>query len=229
MTTAIRADRLDRAAYANGHHVNLRFIDWIWNVRGSLPLAPGQSAEEAFHRLDPLFRERGTSFERVGDVLTFTKKDQDAQDKMATFDAGVVAVEQGSSGLVLRYRMASRMLLFCFLAPLLFIGFGQLTIALGKFEKPATEDAAKKPKKEDVALPQNPIDKFLGAPAPEKPKKDEPGKAKDDKKHSPTAAYVFAAIFATLYVVGRILEDQLIRRVLRKALRRPEQGSEYAT
>jgi hypothetical protein len=65
----------------------------------------------------------------------------------------------------------------------------------------------------------NPIDKALGAPAPEKPKKKDADKERgDDDKPTPTPAYVFAAIFATLYVVGRILEDRLVRTLFRKRL-----------
>jgi hypothetical protein len=202
---------------STGDHVNLRFIDWIWHVKGSLALAPGQSSDEAFDRLDPLFRQAGTSHERTEDTLTFRKKDQAAQDKMSVFDGGVLRIENGVAGAVLRYRLTSRALLACFLAPLLFLGFAQLTIVAGKFQKPSTEAADKKKDKKDVELPQNWIDKALGAPAPEKPKKD--GKDKDkDKKPSPTPAYVFAAIFATLYVVGRILEDRLIRTLFKKRL-----------
>lgn len=210
--------------------MNLRFVEWIWHIKGSLPLASGQSAEDAFHSLDPLFRERGTTSERSGNTLTFTKKDQAAQDKMSIFDGGILRIEDGATGPVLRYYLASRTLLFCFLAPLLFIGFGQLTVAVGNLEKPATEEAAKKPEKEKAQQPQNPIDKFLGAPAPEKPKKDPADKAKkDDKKHSPTTAYVFAAIFAALYLIGRLLEDRLIRSVFRKALRGPEESADLVT
>jgi len=59
----------------------------------------------------------------------------------------------------------------------------------------------------------------LGSPAPEKPKKDGTDKSKeDDKKPSPTSAYVFAAIFAALYVVGRILEARLVKGLFRKSL-----------
>ncbi len=210
--------------------MNLRFVEWIWHIKGSLPLAPGQSGQDAFHNLDPLFRERGTTSERTGNTLTFTKKDQAAQDKMSIFDGGILRIEDGATGPVLRYYLASRALLFCFLAPLLFIGFGQMTVAIGKFETPAKEEAAKKPDKEEAVQPQNPIDKFLGAPAPEKPKKDPADKAKkDDKKHSPTAAYVFAALFAALYVIGRILEDRLIKSVFRKALRGPEESPDLVT
>jgi len=58
--------------------VNLRFIDWIWHVRGSLTLAPEQSSDDAFNRLDSLFRQTGTSHERTNDTLIFRKKDQAA-------------------------------------------------------------------------------------------------------------------------------------------------------
>lgn len=202
--------------------MNARFIDWIWHIRGSLALAPGQSTDEVFGRLDPLFRQTGTSHDRTQDRLTFSKRDQAAQDKMSVFDGGVLQIEKGVAGPVLRYHLTSRALLFCFLAPLLFLGFAQLTIALGKLDKPSTEASGKSGKASDeakkhAALPQNPIDKFLGSPAPEKPKKDGADKP-EKKKHSPTAAYVFAGIFAVLYLVGRILEDWLIKRLFRKRL-----------
>lgn len=201
---------------ANGDPVNARLIDWIWHIKGSLPLAPGQSSDDAFGRLDPLFGQAGTSHQRTDDTLTFRKKDQAAQDKMAIFDGGVLRIERGPAGPVLHYRLASRALLACFLAPLLFLAFAGLTVVLAQLDKPSTEEAAKKDEKKDKVLPQNPIDKFLGAPAPEKPKKDD--KSKDDDKPKPTAAYVFAAIFAALYVVGRILEDKLVKRLFKKSL-----------
>lgn len=198
-----------------------RFIDWIWHVRGSLALAPEQSSDDAFDKLAPLFRQTGTSHERTNDTLTFRKKDQAAQDKMSVFDGGVLQIEKGAAGSVLRYQLTSRVLLFCFLAPLLFLGFAQLTVAIGELEKTSIEAAgkSKKPEKKDAALPQNPIDKVLGAPAPEKPKKEDAGKSKeDDSKPSPTAAYVFAVLFAALYVVGRIFEDRLIKALFKKSL-----------
>lgn len=193
--------------------MNARLIDWIWNVRGSLALAPGQSADDVFGRLDPLFRQAGTTHDRNGDALTFQKRDQAAQDKMAVFDSGVLRIERDGDNPVLRYRLSSRMLLFCFLAPLMFLSFAGLTIAAGNLQPPAAED--KKAEKK-VALPQHPIDKALGAPAPELPKPDKPGADGDKKKPSPTPAYVFAAIFAILFVVGRILEDRLIAAQFRK-------------
>ncbi|WP_174297051.1 hypothetical protein [Sphingomonas bacterium] len=207
--------------------MKLRSIDWIWHVRGSLDLAPAQSSDDAFDRLDTLFGQTGTSHERAGDTLTFSKKDQAAQDKMSIFDSGVLRIERGLGGPVLRYHLISRALLFCFLAPFLFLGIAQLTISLGKLEKPSTEvagksgksAAGKKPVVRKTVVPMNPLDKALGAPAPEKPGKDDADKAdKKHKKPSPTAAYVFAAIFATLYLVGRVLEDRLLRGLLKKRL-----------
>ncbi len=200
------------------HPVNLRLVDWIWNITGSLPLAPGQSSGEAFGKLDPLFRERGTSHDRANDTLTFRKENQAPQDAMAIFDGGVLQVEKGAGGSVLHYRLTSKFLLFCFILPFVFLAFAQFTVAIGKLEKPATEAAAKKPEKEETVKPQNPIDKFLGAPAPEKPKKDAD---KDKDKNSPTTAYVLAAIFAALYLVGRILEDRLIKAQFKKRLLGP--------
>lgn len=198
--------------------MNLRFIDWIWHVRGSLALAPEQSSNDAFDRLDPLFRQFGTSHERTNDTLFFRKKDQAAQDKMSIFDWGVLQIDKGVAGSVLRYHLTSRALLFCFLMPLMFVGIAQFTVALGAFQKPPIE-APKKPAPKHTVVPLNPIDKALGAPEPEKPKKDDAEKPKGrDKKPSPTPAYVFAAIFATLYGVGRILEDRLVRKLFRKSL-----------
>ncbi len=198
--------------------MNLRFIDWIWHVRGSLTLAPEISRDDALDRLDPVFRQTGTRSERTGDALTFEKKGQPAQDKMSVFDSGVLRLEQGVEGIVLHYHLISRALLFCFLAPLLFLGIAQLTIAIGNHQKAVAAAAAKagkapKKKPEKAVFPLNPIDKALGAPAPEK-KKDKG----EDKGPSPTPAYVFAGLFATLYVIGRILEDRLVRSLFRKRL-----------
>lgn len=200
--------------------MNLRYIDWIWHVRGAVPLAPGQSADDAFDRLDPLFRQTGTSHERAGDTLTFRKRNQAAQDRMSVFDDGVLRVEPASTGLVLRYDLVSRALLFCFLAPLLFLGFARLAVMIEKPEPAPVEAAAKDAKaKADKIIPMNPIDKMLGAPEPEKPgKKGDEKPGRRGKKPSPTPGYVFAGIFAALYLVGRILESRLIASLLRKSL-----------
>ncbi len=95
------------------------------------------------------------------------------------------------------------------LAPLLFLGFAQAAVTIGELEKASAPAAEEKKPEKNMELPQHPIDKFLGAPTPEKPKKDKDAEDKD--KPSPTAAYVFAGLFAILYVVGRILEDRLVK------------------
>lgn len=205
-----------------------RFIDWIWHVRGEVALAPEQSGEAAFDRLAPLFDQTGTSYEKQKDTLTFRKKDPAAQDKMSVFDSGILRVEPGEAGPVLRYDLTSRALLYCFLAPLLFLVFAQAIITLNAFHKPPAhaaslsgkaKSAVHKPAAKETAAPMNPIDKALGAPAPEKAEdegSDEDGPK--SKKPSPTAAYVFAGFFVALYIIGRILEDRLIRNVFRKNL-----------
>lgn len=199
--------------------MNLRFIDWIWRVRGSLPLEPTQSPADAFDRLDGLFHERGTSYRTDGDTLTFTKKDQLPQDKMSVFDGGTLHISHG----VLRYDMMSRALLACFLAPLLFFAVGHIGVALDNWRNPpelaaAKAEAAKKRSKikpEDVPL--HPIDQFLGAAKPEK-KKDGEEIGKKNRKPSMTTAYVFMGIFFALWVLGRILENMLIHSRFRKLL-----------
>ena len=195
--------------------MNLRFIDWIWRVRGSLALAPGQSSDDAFGRLDPLFDQAGTSHQRTSDTLTFSKKDHAAQDKMSVFDGGDLRIDQGVAGPVLRYRLTSRALLFCLLASIFFLATAPVTIFINKFDKPPHEDH-----KKHTTLVLNPIDKALGAPAPDNSKKSkkEEAKAAKDKMPSPTPGYVFAGIFATLYVVGRILEDRLVRGLFKRTL-----------
>jgi hypothetical protein len=201
--------------------MNARIIDWIWHVRGSLPLTPGQTPDEAFDRLEPLFGEAGTSHTRRDATLTFTKKDQAAQDKMAVFDHGELRIEESPTGPILRYRLNSRALLLCFLAPLLFLGLAQLTVLLARPEKPDTAqvDASGKPVgKKKAERPMNPIDKALGMPAPEKPKDGDKDKKSNPRKPSTTPAYVFAGLFAALYVIGRFLEAWLIKGLFRKRL-----------
>ncbi len=190
--------------------MNLRFIDWIWHVRDSLALAPGDSSEDAFDRLDPLFRQTGTSYQRTNDTLIFSKKNQAAQDKMSVFDAGVLQIDKSVDGPVLRYHLTSRALLFCFLASPLFLGIAQLTVVISHLEKPAPDE-----EKKHADVPMNPIDKALGAPEPDNSKKDD---TDEDKKLSPKAGYIFSGIFAILYVVGRILEDRLMKARFKKCL-----------
>jgi hypothetical protein len=199
--------------------VKLRFLDWIWRIKGTLPIDPPQSAAEAFGKLDSLLQEKNTTYRIQGDTLTFTKKAQLPQDKMSVFDAGTWRIADG----VLRYDMTSRALLACFLAPLLFFAVGHIGVALDQWRNPpevvkAKEEAAKKRSKikaEDV--PMNSIDQFLGAPKPEK-KKGAEEIGKRNRKPSMTTAYVFMGIFFALWVMGRILEHRLIHSRLRRIL-----------
>ncbi len=199
----------------------LRLVDWIWLVRGVVSLAPGQSGDDAFDKLRPLLRQSGTSHMQTKDTLSFRKRDPAAQDKLSIFDHGVLHIEQSPAGPVLRYELSSRALLFCFFAPLLFLAIAQLTVVIGKYQH-TPGDAASKPSKAATREPParlNPIDKALGAPAPEAPGKS--GKADPegpDKKPSPTPGYVFAGIFAALYVGGRILEAWLVKALFKNCL-----------
>lgn len=193
-----------------------RWIERIWHIEGEVPLGDARSPDEAFDRLAPLFRHTGTTVQQRGDTLTFHKVDPAAQDPLAVFDGGVIAADTASGDGVLRYRLVSRALLFCFLAPLLFLAFSQATVLVAKYQASTAAEKKDEKKKEQIQLPQNAIDKMLGAPAPEPKKKD--AKKDEDKGPKPTAAYVFAGIFAFLYVVGRILEDRLVRRAFLRRL-----------
>lgn len=201
-----------------GPRVNLRYIDWIWHVRGSVPLPEGQTAGEALDRIEPVFDEVGTAHVRSDAALSFTKKNPASQDPLSVFERGVLRVEGTAPEGRLRYHLVSRALLACFLAPLLFLGFAQLTILVNAYQKPPAEASKKPDPKKDEIRPLNPIDKALGAPEPEKPGKNGAEGGKRDRKPTPTPAYVFAGIFAALYVGGRILEDRLVKRLFRKRL-----------
>lgn len=232
----------------------MRFFDWIWHIRGRLPLQPGQTSEEAFDRLVPMFEEQGTSYQRSDGTLVFSKKDQAAQDQMSIFDGGVLAIEPGEPTPSLTYNLKSRALLACFIAPLIFIAFAQFSIGLSalyagsesgdRTAERGAEDTAEE-EEEEAEIRLHPIDRWLGAPEPKQPGEDEEEDAtearaasdvrgeradetdgdatdedeeEDGPRHSPGPAYVFAAIFAAVYLGGRVLEDWLIKRRFRRRL-----------
>lgn len=229
MSGTVAARHHDYAGSAQEKPAMLRHIDWIWHVRGQVALPAHQSGEEAFDRIAPLFRQTGTSYDRYQDTLTFRKKDAAAQDKMSVFDSGVLSVENS----VLRYDLISKALLYCFLAPLLFLAFAQATITINDWKKPPTHAAGAaakhKPAAKEVIPPMNPIDKALGAPAPDKPgAEDGDEDGPKSKKPSPTPAYVFAGIFAALYAIGRVLEDRLIKSLFQKRLTLDDTAGEIA-
>lgn len=207
--------------------MNLPYIDRIWTTRGFIELDPPLSPSDTFEKLDPLLQAAGTEYTINGDTLTYSKDNPAAQDKMATFTKGTLQVAVSDSGSRMYYRLTSPALLMCFLAPLLFIGFGQLFVFINKLETPADEpriearalDAAEEEEDKEVQ-PLHPLDAFLGAPEPEQPSEKEREKKKREprEKFSPTRSYVLAGIFAFLYLVGRILEPWLIRRHFRRAI-----------
>jgi hypothetical protein len=205
--------------------VNLPLIDRIWRVRGEMPLDPPLASDEAFARLDPLFNTPGTTYAVEGDSLSYTKRNPNAQDKLATFTRGTLRIEQRDSRTVLQFDLSSTALLLCFLAPLLFLGFAQAAITINAWEAASieAEDKAKKDDEKPKPVKKlNPVDEFLGAPAPEDPnKKKDKDKDKDEGRHSPDEAYVLAGLFFVVYLVGRWLEPWLIRRRFRKALATP--------
>lgn len=203
--------------------LSLPLIDNIWRVRGAVPVDPDMSAAEAFARIDPLLRTPGTTMSEEGGVLTYTKRNPAAQDKLATFTRGRMWIEQAGAGAVLRFDLFSHALLLCFLTPLLFLGFAQLAITINAWEAAGTEASAKAEKKDEKpkeAKKLHPIDEFLGAPDPEDPSKKKDEK-KDEGRHSPDEGYALAGIFAVIYLVGRWLEPFLVRRRLRAALAGP--------
>ena len=202
--------------------LRLPLIESIWRARGDVPLDPSLTNEEVFARLDPLLRTPGTRIDTEGAVLRYAKDNPAAQDKFATFTRGRLWIERAGQGAVLRFDLFSHALLLCFLAPLLFLGFAQMAVAINDWE--AASGAASEAKKEDdkpkPVKKLNPVDEFLGAPAPEdsNTKKDE---EKDEGRHSPVEGYVLAGIFFLIYLVGRWLEPWLARRRLRAALAAP--------
>jgi len=100
----------------------MRAIDWLWRIRGQLPLAPGLGPDAAFARLAPLFDTEGTTLQRHAETLSFRKVHPRAQDPMAVFDAGHLTVHNAQ----LAYDLNSRALLACCGAPLLFLALAGL-------------------------------------------------------------------------------------------------------
>ncbi len=204
--------------------MTLPIIDRIWRVRGEVPVDSSLSPKEVFARLDPLLRTGGTALAVEGETLSYAKRNPAAQDKLATFNRGTFRIEPAGAGAVLHFDLFSNALLLCFLAPLLFLGFAQAAITINAWE--AAAEASEKSEKKDEEKPKpvrklNPVDEFLGAPAPEDPNKKKDKDDKDEGRHSPDEAYVLAGLFFVIYLVGRWLEPWLVRRRLRAALANP--------
>lgn len=211
----------------------LPYVDRIWRVTSSLELEAPLSVREAYERLAPLFDTPGTQVAIEGDALSYSKKNPAAQDKLATFTSGTLLVEAEENKTRLRYDVGSTALFLCFLAPLMFLAFGQFAAFVNELEKPALikemaekekEKEANKEKEDEPELHW--IDQMLGASQPADSEDDEKARGEDGRedekepegKHSPTTAYVFAGIFFAIYLVGRVLEPYLLKRTFRAAL-----------
>lgn len=206
--------------------VRLPFIERIWRVKSSIAFDGPMAPEDAFEKLDPLFQAEGTEFEVNENTLTFRKHNPAAQDKLATFTSGKLSVVRTGNGSQLAYDLSSPALLMVFLAPFLFLTFGQIADVLSDMHQPAAEstrEAADKPEEDDKVYELHWLDEALGAPKPEKPSEEEKAEKAKEPKHSSTPAYVLAGIFAAVFIAGRILEPWLIMRTFRKALFREEE------
>ncbi len=207
---------------------SIPYIDMIWRVRGEVPVDASLSPDDVFARIAPLLGTPNTTLTVDGGALTYAKHNPAAQDKFATFTRGRMWIERAGAGAVLRFDLFSHALLLCFLAPLLFLGFAQLADTINAYEIAAAK-AEPKDKKKDEDKPKtvkklNPVDEFLGAPAPEDPAKKKKDKKKEDEDegpHNPVPGYVLAGVFSALYLLGRWLEPWLAKRRLRAALAEP--------
>lgn len=214
------------------------YVDWIWRVKSSLELDEPLTSKEVFKRLDPLLQAQGTDFRIDGDALTYLKTNPNAQDKLATFTAGTLTVENEGNPSRLSYNVTSTALFLCFLAPLFFLGVAGIAVLINEIEKPGilaemAEKEAEKEAEEAEPIELHWIDQLLGAPKPKQPGEEEEdeserenARGEDDEEdidynHSPNTAYAFAGIFFAIYLVGRVLEPYLLKRTFRAALASP--------
>ncbi len=208
--------------------MNLPFIDWAWRSRGAIEIDPPLTTEETFERLKPLVDEKTTECDFGDNTLTYVKGNPAAQDRLATFSQGTLTVEQQGGLTKLLYDVKSNALALVLLAPLFFVGFAQVAVAINKWEDrkaealKATGAADEEEEEEKEPAPHHWIDEALGAPAPEtlEQKKERMEKEGDKKKEKlpTTPTYVLAGLFLVLYIVGRFLEPYLFRRTLKRAI-----------
>ncbi|OYX67284.1 MAG: hypothetical protein B7Y88_00485 [Sphingomonadales bacterium 32-64-17] len=206
--------------------MNLPFIDWAWRSRGEIAIEPPLTTEETFARLQPLVDKDTTECDFGDNTLTYVKGNPAAQDRLATFSQGMFTVEQHGGLTKVLYDVKSNALALVLLAPLFFVGFAQIAVAINhwedrKAEAVQSEGEADKEEDEEPA-PHHWIDEALGAPAPEtleqkKQRMEEEGEQKKEKLPT-TPSYVLAGLFLFLYILGRFLEPFLFRRTLKRAL-----------
>ena len=195
-------------------------IDRIWIARGTLELDEQLDAREAFDRLAPLFDPQEVELDSSGTTLTYRKANPEAQHKLATFSSGTLEFQTRDETARIAYRVRSPALLLTFLAPLLFLAFGQAIVGIGMVNQAMTAEEKEDDDEDPGELHW--IDQMLGAPAPEKDEDNDEEEEEDDD-HSPFRAYGLAGVFALIYLVGRILEPRLFRSAMSKALSGEEQ------
>ncbi|MEN7538443.1 hypothetical protein [Aurantiacibacter flavus] len=209
--------------------MNLPFIDWIWRIRGEIAIEPPLTTEETFARLQPLVDKETTECDIGDSTLTYVKGNPAAQDRLATFSRGTFTVEQQGGLTRLLYDVKSNALALVLLAPLFFLGFAQVAVAINQWEDRKAELAkgeatgeAVEDEEEGEPAPHHWIDEALGAPAPEtleqkQQRMEEEGEQKKEKLPT-TPSYALAGLFLALYVLGRFLEPYLFRRTLKRAV-----------
>lgn len=196
--------------------MKLPFFDRVWVARGALQLDEQLDAREAFDRLAPLFDPEEAALDSSGTKLSYRKTNPEAQHKLATFSSGTLEFQTRGDAAEIAYRVRSPALLLTFLAPLLFLAFGQTIVGIGLLNQAMTAEAEEEEEDEEPGE-LHWLDQMLGAPAPEKSDENDDEK-EDDDEHSPLEAYGLAGVFALIYLAGRILEPRLFRSALSKAL-----------
>ena len=200
-------------------------IDRIWRSRGSLCIEEQVSADEVLERLSCLFDAEEMTLDRMQARIDYRKFNPAAQDRLATFSNGTLRLTEEHGRKVVHFDVGSPALLLTFLAPVLFLALGGGIVGLGQWEEAkVVQQGEQEEEKEEEEEPAELhwIDQMLGAPAPEKPDKDKDEKEEEEEEenedYSPNQAFGVAALFALLYLVGRILEPKLFKKTLRGAL-----------
>ena len=94
------------------------------------------------------------------------------------------------------------------LAPLLFLGFAQAAVTIGELEKASAPAAEEKARKEHGVAATS--DRQVSGRSHAGKAEEGQGRRRQGQVFA-KAAYVFAGLFAILYVVGRTLEDRLVK------------------
>ncbi len=200
------ADRAAQPDASGAPTQRKRLTDWIWHIHGSVPLDPGQSPTRRSTARSAV-PHTGTARERNGDTLTFTSATRRRRTgwRCSAAHAVIEAQAEGWSCAI----GSDKALLYCFLAPLLFLAFAQATVALGKLESPRSRPRSRRRRK--TPAPLNPIDKRSARRHPSNPRR-RAGDDDKDKKPSPTAAMSSPGSSPRSMRSGRVFEARRVGR-----------------